>query len=391
MLRFRLPGIVAASILLAALAPAAFAAPVNRLVNPGFETPLGDHPWMPAGWDTSRAGVATAFFGRDTLIAHSGKWAASVANLSSMFPLSHNWSQRVIVGPKEWGKDLVLTVWTRTTSLEGRAYVLLQGYRDTLSYQAAQWGVDRDTARVRMMIKNLDDPLVSLGWDRKSFDEAETPWVKREVRIYCAPLMNAVFVRVGLQGTGQIYLDDATLTVETARPPKEPPVGVNLLADPGFEQELLPWELSVPPFEGMYVRRDSTESHTGRWSLVAGSGPGQWIKTRTGVCQPLQNRALSGKRVRLSAWVKTDSLGSLAYAMVFAHTPRGIHSIAQPEQFGKTTPWTKTSVEMDLPANTYLVWAWFSHDAPRPGIVHWDDCSLEVIGKAQTPGPPPIR
>jgi hypothetical protein len=391
MFRLRLSGIAAALIACTVLAPDAFAAPVNRLVNGGFEESVANHPWMPTGWDTSRAGVQTAFFGRDTLIAHGGKWAANVANLSAMFPLSHNWSQRVIVGPKEWGKDLVFSVWTKTTSLEGRAYILLQGYRDTISYQAAQWGMDRDSARVRMMIKNLDDPLVSLGWARASFTDAETPWVRREVRIFCAPLVNAVFVRVGLQGTGQVYLDDASLTVEPARPAKEPPVGVNLLADPGFEGDLLPWEISVPPFEGMYVRRDSTEAHSGRASLIAGSGEGQWIKTRTGVCQPLCNRALGGKRVRMSGWVKTDSLKSLAYAMVFAHTPRGIHSVAQPEQFGQTTPWTKTTIEMDLPADTYLVWAWFSHDAPRPGIVHWDDCSLEVIGKAKTPGPPPIR
>src|SRR5436309_2675962 len=26
----------------------------NLLSNPDFEAPLGDHPWMPAAWDTSR-------------------------------------------------------------------------------------------------------------------------------------------------------------------------------------------------------------------------------------------------------------------------------------------------------------------------------------------------
>lgn len=369
---------------------AAHAAPAaNRLVNGGFEQPLPGHDWMPAGWDTSRAGVPTVFFGRDTLLVHGGKYSISVANVSALYPMAHNWSQRMIVGRNEWGKDLVLTIWTRTNSLDGRAYVLLQAYRDTISHQAARWGVERDEAMARLGMKRMDDPLVSLGWDRETFQEPETGWVKRELRVYCPPLTNVVFVRAGLQGTGQILIDDASLAALPARPVREPRAGENLLLDPGFEADAAAWEFSMPPFDGMRVARDTTEAHSGRASIVASSGGALMVRARTGVCQVIANRALAGKRIKLSGWVKTDSLKSIAYAMLYAHTPRGVVHEAQPQQFSRNTPWTRTTIEMDVPPDASIVWAWFCHDAPRPGVVHWDDCEVEVLGKAKTRGNAP--
>ena len=91
----------------------------------------------------------------------------------------------------------------------------------------------------------------------------------------------------------------------------------------------------------------------------------------------------------LAAKVGNVAGAGKAYALLYAHTPRGIVQEVQPRQYSHTTPWTKTTLEMDVPADASLVWAWFCHDAPRPGIVHWDDCSVEVIGKAKGPGRQP--
>src|SRR5512141_3179558 len=74
------------------------------LVNPDFEKGIGTHPWMPAGWDTSMADLPTVFFGRASFLVHSGHWAVSLANMSSAFPMGHNWSQTLLVGPEVWGK-----------------------------------------------------------------------------------------------------------------------------------------------------------------------------------------------------------------------------------------------------------------------------------------------
>jgi hypothetical protein len=114
------------------------------------------------------------------------------------------------------------------------------------------------------------------------------------------------------------------------------------------------------------------------------SGIGQFVLSRSGVSQVVCNRALAGKRVRLTGWVRTDSLDSKAYLKLYAHTMNGVKQIPADAQFSNTVPWTKTTLEMDLPDDTFAVWAWFTYDSPRPGVVRFDDCSLEVLGPAKT-------
>ena len=47
--------------LCACLTTQAMAAPGgNLLANPGFETTLSQHPWMPTAWDTSAAPMPTS-------------------------------------------------------------------------------------------------------------------------------------------------------------------------------------------------------------------------------------------------------------------------------------------------------------------------------------------
>jgi len=203
--------------------------------------------------------------------------------------------------------------------------------------------------------------------------------------VYCPPSVNIFFVRLGIQGTGQVMFDDASLSLENAEAPHAPRVGENLLAEPGFEADGAGWEYSMPAYRGMRIDVDSTVSHSGRKSVKCQSGEGEYVIARSGACQVIANRALQGKRVRMTAWVKTDSLKGVAYTKIYCHTMRGMTQVPQGEQFGATTDWTKTTLEMDVPPDTYEIWAWCAWDAPVAGIVHWDDASLEVIGPAQTP------
>ena len=188
----------------------------NLLKNAGFEQPLEGHPWMPAVWDTSISGLSSVFFGRDTLSPHGGEYSISVANVSASLPMAHNWSQTLLVGSEAWNKELVFTVWTRNVGLEGRAYILLQAYRDTITKMARTWKVERDEAATRLGIHKVDDPLLDFGWERQYFSETETGWVRRQVRVFVAPSTNVVFVRMGITGTGQVAFDDASLTLEPA-------------------------------------------------------------------------------------------------------------------------------------------------------------------------------
>jgi hypothetical protein len=380
------------SLLLLAAGPgAATAAPKaspNLLDNPGFEEPLPGHPWMPAGWDTAASGLMSVFFGRDTFLVHSGRYAVSVANLSTMFFMAFNWNQGLIVDRNWWGKDVVFSMWTRSNGLQGRAYIRAAIYRDSLSKMAKIWGVSRLRAADSLRINTVDDPMLELGWTYKYFMDNETDWVRREVRLHIPPTTTWLRLSAGLTGTGQVLFDDASLTLEPARPPDPAPVGVNLLADPGFEGDGTLWEYSMPPYEGQRVERDTTLSHSGKACMRYQDTGGGFNQIPTGACQALVNRGLAGKHMRLSAWLKTDSLQGTANVALFFKTIDGPrHPV--PKLYSGTNDWTHISVEGDAPPDTYEVWAWFLYQSPAPGRVYFDDVSLEVTGDAPKPPPPP--
>ena len=370
-------------------APARAATTANLLADPGFETAMVGHPWMPAAWDTSASGLPTVFFGRDTMTAHSGSYAVSVANVSTVLPLWHNWSQTLVVGPEMWNKDLVFSAWTRSGGVQGRGYILLQAYRDTVGKMARLWNVTRDTALARLGYHTTDDPYLYLGAKRVYFSDPETEWVRREVRVFVPPSTNLIIARCGLFGIGQVHFDDATLTAEPALPAQAPPVGVNLLEDPGFEGSGDTWEYSLPPYDEMRCERDTAVVHGGKASVCFTGGSTGMVKTRAGVAQVIGNRALAGKRVRLTGWVKCDSLMSQAYLKIYCTTLERSEDVGAPQLIGNTTPWTKLQMEMDVPKDSYQVWAWLLYNAPALGRVYFDDASLEVLGPAHgAPAPP---
>ncbi len=384
------------AVLALALPATVRAASRNLLANPGFEEGLPGHPWMPAGWDTSVSGLNTAFFGRDTFLVHSGRYAVDVANVSTFLPIGYHWSQTVLVGPEAWGKDLLFTVWTRSNGVAGRAYCILQAYRDTISKMAKIWGMPRGDAATKLGINSVDDPLTEFGWRRVVFQEPETGWTKREMRLYCPAGTNVVFVRCGVQGTGQLVVDDASLTLEDARPAPPLPTAVNLLQDPGFEGDGSSWEYALPPYAGLTVERDTTLSHTGRacmhfHSEIGPAYPSAPVLTRMGVCQVVINRNLSRKRVKFSAWVKTDSLQGVAYIKIYGSGRYGMVQSIASDQFSENTPWKRAEQTLDLPADTYSVWVWCLYDAPVPGHVYFDDASFEVVGPVPNPAPLPRR
>jgi hypothetical protein len=369
--------------LIACLARPALAAPSgNLLVNPGFEETLAAHPWMAAAWDTSWNSLPTVFFGRDTLGAHSGRYAVSVANVSTLIPLWHNWSQTLVVGREMWNKDVVFSVWTRSNGVQGRAYILLQAYRDSVGKMARIWKVPRDTSLARLGLHTTTDPYLYLGSKREYFSDNETGWVRRQVRVFIPPSTNLVIARCGLFGTGQVLFDDASLTVEEALPAPEPPVGVNLLADPGFEESGDRWEYSLPPYPELRCDRDTTVVHSGKASVVLTGGAGL-VVSRAGVAQLISNRALAGKRLRLTGWVKCDSLKGLAYLKLYCTTLVRDEDVGAPKQMSDTTPWTQLTMEMDVPRDTYQVSAWLLYNAPAEGRVYFDDASLVVLGPAR--------
>lgn len=374
----------ATALLLPATAPAAPAPALrNLLVNPSFEEPSGPGEWMPAGWDSSESGVSTVFFGRDSFLVHGGRWSVNIANMSTYVPLAHFWGQHVVVGREAWGKDVVFRAWTRSNGLSGRAYVAALVYRDTVGKMARVWNVSRDEARERLDITVIDDPLMDVGWSRHQFVDSRTDWVQREARAYVPPGANLVAVRVGLFGTGQVLFDDASLTIEPARPVLPAATGRDVIADGGFEQGGLAWELSAPPYDGAEVAIDSTAVHGGRYSLRVGGGREGLVNTRMGPCQAFPGRLLAGKRVRMKAWLKGDSLETTAYLKLYATGPGGRAQSPGTELYSGTFDWREGAIEWDVPHDADLVWAWVIKGVPAPGTLWVDDITLEVLGPAK--------
>lgn len=368
----------------------ASAAPArNLLPNPGFERSLPGHDWMPAAWDTSDAGVTTAFFGRDTLLKHGGQYGVSIANTSTVFTLGHNWSATVLVGREAWDKTATFSVWTFSAGQEGRAYVLVQAYSDTVSKLARIWGVPRDEALRRFGVAPINDPIQNYGWKRLQFEGGEAGWVRREVQIYVPSGTNVLFVRCGLFGMGQVAFDDASLTLGPAGPPPSAAIGQNLFPDPGFEEGALQWEWATTPFEGARIDCDTTVAHTGRRSMLCSEMTRAPVPARAGMCAALPGRLLAGKRVRLSAWFRGDSIGADCYTQVAWDGAGGTDRSGASPAFRGTFDWSQTYVEVDIPADANVVWAWLQFSAPAAGRVWIDDASLEVLGVAKPVGEKP--
>lgn len=373
---------------LAGLAPQAVAAPARTpsrslLQNGDFERSLGDHDWMPTSWDTSMAGLPTVFFGRDSFLVHGGSWSANIANMSLAYPMAHNWNQTMLVGPEAWGKTAVLKVWVRNNGIEGRAYIMLQAFRDTVTRMSRIWNVDRDEAFKRLNISKMDDPMLDLGWKRTQFDEPLTEWVLREARTHVPPGTNVLFARCGLLGTGQVLFDDASLTFESAAPRTRPALGENLLREPGFEEHGLAWDLAIPPYEGARINVDSSVAHTGKASLRISNFHDGIIEARIGAGQPFDGRALRGQRVRLTAWFKGDSLRGTVFAKIFAHGLRSnVTKSPGSELLWGTFDWRLVTAELDIAPDVDLIWANCQALAPGKGTAWIDDVKFEVLGPA---------
>lgn len=353
-------------------------AAVNLLGNPGFDE---GGLFNPTDWDTTVAGVPTVLFYWDTQTKRGGTRSASVINAGDALPMWHNWNQMLLHAGRFAGKDLELTVWVRSEQMDGgRGYVMLQAYRDTVMNLARDEGITREQARLKMGFKYADDPQLETGWARQYFSSDVAEWTPMKVRLHVPPTTNLVVVRFGIYGSGQVWFDDAQLTMLPAATAALP-VKKNLLANPGFERPLDEWEFSMPPTPGAFIVRDSAVTHGGRFSARMSSATKPGFQTYMNACQVFNARSLSGKRVRMSGWAKLEDVVDSAYLSIYATGGYGVDGSLAGDALTGTRDWTFYSVEFDVPKDTYTVWARAGYSAGR-GKVWWDDLTFEVLGPA---------
>lgn len=365
------------ALLVACLSASLAHASANLLVNPSAE---GGTLLAPMGWDSTVTQVPTARFAWDSEIAHDGKRSLYVINTSTVIPIWFNWSQ-TLSGVNQLGnKELTLRAWVKTRNLTGKAYLLLQAYRDTVLIDALKVGMPRLRMRNQMGIKPANDPQLEMGWARKQLSGNHEEWTPLEVKLYVPPSTNMVFVRGGIFGVGEVWFDDFSLTAGPPTPERSFPLGKNLLADPGFEGNLDDWELSMPPVEGLRVDVDGESPHSGAQSVRFESQRHPPFELYTHAFQVFNTRALSGKRVRLSGWLKLDKLDtSTAFLSVIATGFYGSFRPVISNGISGTQPWTFFTCECDIPRDTYTVWARAAFITAE-GRVWFDDLKFEVLG-----------
>lgn len=363
------------------LASPSHAATANLLTNGSVEdgTLLA-----PAGWDSTVSQVPTARFAWDDQTAHDGKRSLYVINTSNVIPVWFNWSQTLSGANQLGNKQLTLRAWVKTRNLSGKAYLLLQAYRDTVLVDALKLGLPRLRVRQQMGIKPANDPQLEMGWARKQISGNHDDWTQVEVSLYVPPSTNMVFVRGGIFGVGEAWFDDFSLTSGPPAPEKPFPLGKNLLADPGFEGNLDDWEFSLPPLEGLRFDLDGENAHSGAQALRFESQRHTPFQMLTHAYQVFNTRALSGKRVRLSGWLKLDKLNSSsAYLTVQATGFYGNYHPIISNGISGTQPWTYLTYETDIPKDTYTVWVRGAF-ATAEGRVWFDDLKFEVLGDTPT-------
>ena len=91
-------------------------------------------------------------------------------------------------------------------------------------------------------------------------------------------------------------------------------------------------------------------------------------------------RPLRGRRVRIGAWFKGDSLVSTAFAKIYCDTQHGMTQSPGGELLSGTFDWTHNAMDFDVPNDAQVLWAWVMFNAPAAGRLWLDDASLEVLG-----------
>ena len=309
---------------------------------------------MPAAWDTSRAGLPTVFFGRDTFAGaqrpllgerRQRQHAASRCGTTG--------ARRCVVGPRDVG--------------QGRGVLGVDAQQRRR--RAAPTSCSRPTATpARKMPRSGRSPRDTRahaprhqqgrrserrpGLEARSTSPSPRPtWVRREVRVFVPPRTNVLVVRCGLFGTGQVMFDDASLTLEPALPPRRRSRwATNLLADSGLRgQRRRLGVLAAALRRACAVRTRHHWSHGGRESVRFDAANQGRVEARAGVV-PGDRQSQARRQARPPHGLGQDRQPArdrpTSRSTVTTHDG-DVHESA-PRQFGGSTPWTEAAIEMDV-------------------------------------------
>jgi hypothetical protein len=121
------------------------------------------------------------------------------------------------------------------------------------------------------------------------------------------------------------------------------------------------------------------EAHEGRYAaelVSSGKPPAELVSS---IFQVLNTRQLSGRKVRLSGWVRVREMANAqAYLRLWGNGTYGDFRPPTSRGISGDSEWTHLSTEAVIPEGTYQLWAQAAFST-RKGRMQVDDLVLEIL------------
>jgi hypothetical protein len=209
-----------------------------------------------------------------------------------------------------------------------------------------------------------------------------TGWERYEITQDVPPDSMSISFGLRLVGQGKVWIDAARLEVVG---PDAPVLTTRSLANPGFESGFDGWDVTGASDS---VKLATSEFHSGGTSMrLEGSKySSSKLMPQVQVKQTVQLSGWAGKRIRVTAFVKTENLrkwgtiyADLEEKVSDSSSRRVAHDDLYTRPIPSTSDWNQYSIVLDVPEGTIMLTVGAFVDGG--GVLLLDDVQLEEVGK----------
>lgn len=207
-----------------------------------------------------------------------------------------------------------------------------------------------------------------------------TGWQRYEITQDVPPDSKSISFGLRLVGQGKLWIDAAKLEVVG---PDAPVLTTRSLANPGFESGFDAWEVSGASDS---MKLDTSVFHSDGTSLRLEGRKSSKLMPHVQVKQTVQLSGWAGKRIRVTAFVKTENVSK--WATIYAdleekvgnnRSRRVAHDDLYTRPIPSTSDWNQYSIVMDVPEGTIMLTVGAFVDGG--GALLLDDVQIEEVGK----------
>ncbi len=352
--------LLAAAIALVCTMPcAAFASDDNRLKNPGGEEAAKDDASQPAHWFAASVKSDGLTMKLDDKTVKAGERSLFVGN-THVYPSAtfNNWAQRIETFTP--GETITLSGWIKAENAE-IAMMCIQAWDESGKNMLGFAGTANVTGTRDWHVIKTDPLLIPRG-------------------------TKSIVIRAGLSGKGKVWFDGLRLAPgEGALLPAPPDDGKTPLIPNGGAEELEDKSRDVPaawfkahiPADGLDMRRVEDARRTGKAALLIANTHEypQSVANNWSQSVPYD---LTGRTVRLSAWVKTEDAQKVNICIQGFSDMQTMTSFGSSEVLSGTRDWTRVEtspVRITPSVTTAIVRVVLT----GTGKAWFDDVTLEFV------------